>query len=315
MPVKPGRVLVILGPTASGKSSLALRVSTLIDCEIVSADSRQVYTNMGIGTAQPPAEDLQRVPHHFVAGISPGDHFNAGVFGVRGRETIAGIFSRKRVPLVVGGSGLYLRSLLDGLFDGPEAVADVREELEERLRRIGPDALLAELREVDPVAAGRLTTANPRRITRALEVHRLSGKPISELQRAGIDIPFTFVQVGLRWPRPVLYDRINRRVIAMVNAGLVEETRRLLDLGYAPGTRSMLTVGYREAIAHLEGSLTHSGMIGAIQMNTRRFAKRQMTWFRRDERIRWFDVSGEEEFGRIAAEVVTLFRSEGGQPF
>ncbi len=136
---------------------------------------------------------------------------------------------------------------------------------------------------------------NSRRITRALEVHQLSGRRISDLQGVKIVVPFSFVQIGLQWPRPVLYDRINRRVISMVNAGLVEETRRLLELGYAPGLRSMQTVGYREAIAHLEGSVNHSEMIGLIQMNTRRFAKRQLTWFRRDGRIRWFDIGGEEE--------------------
>jgi len=307
--VKSKNVLVVAGPTASGKSALALEISSLLDCEIISADSRQVHTHMTIGTAQPPAADLDCVPHHFVAEITPSDEFNAGAFGIRGRETIAEIFSRKHVPLVVGGSGLYLRSLLDGLFDGPEAVAEVREELESRLKHVGPETLLGELREVDPVAAARITSANPRRIIRALEVHQLSGRPLSELQRTKIEIPFDFLQIGLNWSRPVLYERINKRVIAMVNAGLVEETRRLLDLGYAPRLRSMLSVGYREALAYLEGSLSHSGMIGMIQMNTRRFAKRQLTWFRRDDRIRWFDVSGEEEFPRIASEVVTSFRS------
>ncbi len=307
--MKPGKVLVVLGPTASGKSSLALGISTLLDCEIVSADSRQVHAHMEIGTAQPAAAELDRVPHHFVGEISPGDEFNAGVFGIRGREVIAGILSRGHVPLVVGGSGLYIRSLVDGLFDGPAAVDEVREDLEEQLERRGPAALLEDLRKVDPVAAGRLTITTPRRITRALEVHRLSGRPISELQNAKIDIPFNFLMVGLDWPRPVLYDRINRRVIAMVNAGLVEETRRLLDLGYAPGLRSTPTVGYREAMAYLEGSLSHSAMIGLIQMNTRRFAKRQLTWFRRDGRIRWFSVTSGEEFPRIAEDVVTLFRS------
>jgi len=307
--VNPARVLVILGPTASGKSAVALEISSLLDCEIISADSRQVHAHMEIGTAQPGAPDLGRVPHHFVGEIDPRADFNAGVFGVRGRELIAQILARGKVPLVVGGSGLYLRSLLDGLFDGPEAAAEVRAALEEKLALSGPGPLLEELRSVDPVAAGRMTAATPRRIVRALEVHHLSGTPISELQKSKIDIPFAFLQAGLRWERPVLYERINRRVIAMVNAGLIEETRRLLDLGYAPGLRSMQTVGYREAIAHLEGSLSRAEMIGLIQQNTRRYAKRQMTWFRADTRIRWIDVSGEEEFPRVAAGIVELFGS------
>ncbi|HLB00561.1 MAG TPA: tRNA (adenosine(37)-N6)-dimethylallyltransferase MiaA [Bacteroidota bacterium] len=313
--MKRGRVLVILGPTASGKTSLALEISTHLDCEIVSADSRQVHAHMEIGTAQPASDELRRVPHHFVGEMSPGAAFNAGVFGTRGREVIADICLRRKVPLVVGGSGLYVRSLIDGLFDGPGAVASVRKELDERLKRSGAEALLEDLRRVDPAAARTLTAATPRRIMRALEVHRLSGTPISELQRVRVDIPFTFVQVGLRWPRQVLYERINRRVIAMVNAGLVEETRRLLDLGYAPGLRSMQTLGYREALDFLEGSVSHSGMIGRIQMNTRRFAKRQLTWFRRDPRIRWFDIADDDEIPGIAARVVALFGGADEPPF
>jgi len=300
-------VLVLVGPTASGKTSVALRIASLLDCEIVSADSRQVHSLMSIGTAQPGAAELDQVPHHFIGGIDPAAGFNAGTFGIRGREAIAEIAARGKVPLVVGGSGLYLRSLIDGLFDGPEAEAEVREEVGNLLARIGPAALLEELRKVDPESASRITTDNPRRITRALEVYRLSGQPMSELQRGKIAIPFTFRQAGLRWPRPLLYERINKRVIGMVNGGLVEETRRLLDLGYSPALRSMQAVGYREVVACLEGSLSRKEMIALIQQNTRRFAKRQLTWFRQDARIRWYDLRDEEDLPRVAREIARDF--------
>jgi tRNA dimethylallyltransferase len=307
-------LLAIVGPTASGKTALALEVARLLRCEIVSADSRQVYAGMAIGTAQPSAAEAAAVVHHFVGDRSPGDAFDAGRFGALGRETIDGIFRRGRVPLVVGGSGLYLRSLLAGLFEGPSAERELRDALEERIREAGPAALLEELRAVDPETASRLHPGNTRRIIRALEVHALSGKPISELHRVKPEIPFRAVKAGLHWPRARLYDRINARVIAMVNEGLLDEVRRLLDAGHAPGLRSLQTVGYREAVDHLSGRISREEMIALIQMNTRRFAKRQMTWFRAEPDIRWFDVAGEEEFPRIAREAAALLREASGSP-
>jgi tRNA dimethylallyltransferase len=301
-------VLAVVGPTASGKTSLALEIARLLPCEIVSADSRQLFAGMAIGTAQPSPAERSAVVHHFIGDRPPGDAFDAGKFGVLGRAVIDAIFRRGRVPLVVGGSGLYLRSLLTGLFDGPAAEEEVRAELEDRMKSSGAVALLDELRAVDPETAARLHPGNTRRIVRALEVYALSGRPISELQRAKPEIPFGAAQVGLRWPRAQLYGRIDARVIAMVNEGLVEEVRGLLDAGHSPDLRSLQTVGYREAIAHLSGRISLGEMIALIQMNTRRFAKRQMTWFRPEPGIRWFDVAGEEDFPRIAREAAAIWR-------
>ncbi|HLF13645.1 MAG TPA: tRNA (adenosine(37)-N6)-dimethylallyltransferase MiaA [Bacteroidota bacterium] len=303
----PGRVLALVGPTASGKTALALSVARLLPCEIVSADSRQVYRDMAVGTAQPSAAELRETTHHFVGELPPDREFNAGSFGTIGRRTIGGIFGRGRLPLVVGGSGLYLRSLLRGLFEGPEAERAVREALEARLKTAGAENLLEDLRKVDPAAAEKLGPVNARRIIRALEVYELSGRTITELHRAGIEIPFDSLQIGLRWPRPALYERINARVIGMVNEGLVEETRQLLERGYPPALHSLQTVGYREAIAHLGGRITRQEMIATIQMNTRRFAKRQMTWFRADSTIHWIDIDAGTDLTRIAADVVRLF--------
>ncbi len=307
-------VLVIVGPTCAGKTALALAVARLLPCEIVSADSRQVYDDMEIGTAQPSAAELLEVPHHFVAELPPDGEFNAGKFGTLGREVIARIFDRGRVPLVVGGSGLYLRSLLRGLFDGPEAEQGVRDALEARLKTEGVDSLLEELRQVDPEAAATLKPAHARRIVRALEVYALTGRTLTEMHRGGvIRVPFHPVQVGLRWPRPLLYRRINERVIDMVNAGLVEETRRLVERRYSPGHRSLQSVGYREAIAHIGGQLTRAEMISLIQMNTRRFAKRQLTWFRADPSIHWIDIETADEIPGVAKDVVRHFAGGGGR--
>ena len=311
---RPGNVLAIVGPTGAGKTALALSIARLLPCEIISADSRQVYRDMAIGTAQPSPTELLEVPHHFVASLPPDGEFNAGRFGTLGREAIGQIFNRGRVPLVVGGSGLYLRSLLRGLFEGPETEQEVRDALERRLKTEGARALLAELRTIDPAAAEKLNPAYKRRIVRALEVYALSGKTITELHRGrGPEIPFRSLQVGLLWSRPLLYRRINARVIGMVNAGLVEETRRLLDRGYTPGLRSLQSVGYREAIAHIGGQITRAEMVSLIQMNTRRFAKRQLTWFRADPAIRWIDVASGDDLPRIAAEVVRLFADADGR--
>lgn len=301
-------VLAVVGPTASGKTALALRIAALLPCEIVSADSRQVFRGMGIGTAQPTPADRSSVVHHFIADRPPSSDFDAGKFGERGREVIGGIFARGRVPLVVGGSGLYLRSLLEGLFHGPSAHLELRAALEARMESEGAGALLSELRAVDPDTAARLHPGNARRIVRALEVHALSGRPISELHREKPEIPFAALKVGLNWPRPALYARIDARVIAMVNEGLLEEVKALLAGGHSPALRSLQTVGYREALAHLAGGLGLEEMIALIQRNTRRFAKRQMTWFRAERDIRWFDVAGEEDFDAVAAGAAALWR-------
>ncbi len=301
-------VLALVGPTASGKTALALAVARLLPCEIISADSRQVYRHMAVGTAQPTRSELLEVPHHFVGDLPPDAEFNSGSFGTAGRGIVSDILRRGRVPLVVGGSGLYLRSLLHGLFDGPGARQEVRDLLEGRMEAEGAEALLGELRRVDPAAAAKCLPTNTRRIIRALEVYMLSGRTITDHHRTPVEIPFRSVQIGLRWPRPLLYARINARVIEMVNEGLVEETRRLLESGYPPGLRSLQTVGYREAVAHIGGRINRQEMIALIQMNSRRFAKRQLTWFRADPSLTWIDIDSADAIPRIASDVVRIFR-------
>jgi tRNA dimethylallyltransferase len=303
-PASGRTVLVLVGPTASGKTPVALEICRRADAEIISADSRQMYIHMDIGTAKPTREERARVPHHFIDDRLPDAPLNASEFGSRGRQIIDEILTRGKLPLVVGGSGLYIQGLVDGFFEGPEPDEELRSRLYARLEGEGGEALLEELRAVDPAAAATMLPSNKKRIVRALEVFQLTGQRISALQQSRIAISFSPVFVGLRWERAALYDRINRRVDRMLEEGLVDEGRTLLALGYDPRLNALQTVGYREVFAHLSGAMSYDRMVFLIKRNSRRYAKRQMTWFRSDERITWFDVTAEDEFPSAAAAII-----------
>ena len=302
-------ILVIVGPTASGKTRLALEIARHTSAGIISADSRQVYQLLTIGTAKPSPDELKKVKHYFVDEILPDQHFSAGEFGIDGRKIIDEIVKQKKLPIVVGGTGLYVRSLVDGLFTGPGRKEDVREELEARLESEGANALLEELRRVDPEAAARMLPSNQRRVIRALEVYYATGKPISQHHDEHEHKKFfNPVFVGLQWERKKLYDRINFRVDRMLAAGFLDEVKRLLSLGYDDRYNSLQTVGYKEAFAFLRKEINYERMVELMKQNTRRFAKRQLTWFRRDARVRWFDVGEESEILRIAEQVLILLK-------
>jgi len=307
-PPADGRhVLVLVGPTASGKTAISLLIAPRIDGEIISADSRQVYKLLNIGTAKPTREQQDRARHFFVDEILPDQDFDAGDFGVRGRKIIEDMFQRHKVPFVVGGSGLYVRGLIDGFFDGPGADETIRNSLEHRLRLEGAEPLLEELRKVDPVSALRMLPSNTKRIVRALEVYRLTGIPLSELHKKKISISFAPVLVGLRWDRKKLYERINNRVDRMIEDGLVHEVEHLRDRGYTPALNALQTTGYVEVFQYFNKEVTSEEMIRLIKRNTRRYAKRQLTWFRADGRIRWFDLRSEEDFPAVAGEIESHF--------
>jgi tRNA dimethylallyltransferase len=286
-----------------------LDIARRIPSEIISADSRQVYKFLTTGTAKPTPEELKQVKHHFIDEILPDRHFSAGEFGIEGRKRIQEITSKGKLPIVVGGTGLYIRSLVDGLFSGPGREEDIREEIEARMVSEGAEIILEELRQVDPEAAARMLPSNQRRIIRALEVYYATGKPISihygEHQREPL---FNAVFVGLQWERKVLYERINLRVDAMFTAGFLDEVRGLLALGYDDRQKSLQTVGYKEAFAFLRNEIKYDRMVELMKQNTRRFAKRQLTWFRKDKRIRWFDVSEASEIPGIAEKVLILLK-------
>jgi tRNA dimethylallyltransferase len=282
------KLLAIVGPTASGKSLIALHAAGVMGGEIVSADSRQIYKYLDIGTAKPSLEDRRRIPHYFVDIFNPDKEYSAGEFGRDARVQIQQIGSRGKTPILVGGSGLYVKAVVDGFFEGPGKDPETRLRLENRLKEEGPESLVRTLRAVDPSTAAAMDITKPRRIIRALEVFYITGKPLSQFHREqSTTPPFEVVQVGFSWPRELLYKRINDRVNFMFSAGLIEELERLRAMGYSLAMNALNTVGYREVFDYLSGKTDMEETIELVKRNSRRFAKRQMTWFRSDRRIRW----------------------------
>ncbi len=303
-------VLVLVGPTASGKTAIAIELAKLLSGEIISADSRQIYKHLDIGTAKPTKDQLSAIKHHFVDELLPDQEFNAGEFGERGRNVIDDIIVRHKTPIVVGGSGLYVQSLIDGFFEGPGADKEFREILERRVEAGDLAQLIEELREVDPIAAERMDPTKPRRIIRALEVHHITGKPLSQHhQESKIKINFTPIIFGLDWERKVLYDRINRRCEEMIEAGLLKEVEHLEKLGFTSSLNALNTVGYAEAFAYRRGEISYEEMMRLFKQNSRRYAKRQLTWFRKDERIRWVKLNEQSIPIHIAEKLTETFDS------
>jgi tRNA dimethylallyltransferase len=304
-------ILVLTGPTASGKSALALHLARQMPVEIISADSRQVYRYLNIGTAKPSPEEIKEVTHHLINILEPDQNFSAGEFLHRASSLIPEIISRGKLPLVVGGTGLYIRTLLHGLFAGPGRKPDLRRSLEEKLTLEGGDSLLQELRKADPVAAARMIPSNTRRIIRALEVFYLTGVPLSDHHRQQIyRRKFHPVVIGLEWDRKLLYQRINARVDAMLHAGLMEEVQSLRNKGFNSTLQSLQTVGYKEALLHLEEKLSFLEMTELIKQNTRRFAKRQMTWFRKEKTINWILVDSSVQYSDLAPDILSRYRND-----
>ncbi len=304
------KTLAIVGPTASGKTKLSIIVAEKINGEIISADSRQIYKYMDIGTAKPSKEYREKIKHYFIDELNPDEEFNAGVFGKRGREIIEDIFSRGKVPIIVGGSGLYIKMLIDGFFEGPGADWELREILYDKAKKLGVDILYEELKRVDPESAQKIHPNNLKRVIRALEIYYLTGKPISQLQKESKPkINFQTVQIGLNWDRKKLYNRIEERVDQMIRDGLIEEVKHLRELGYDKNLNALQTVGYKEVFDYLDGLITHDQMIYLIKRNSRRYAKRQLTWFRQDKRIIWVDVDENTDFNELADRVIDIFRS------
>jgi tRNA dimethylallyltransferase len=286
----PPPVLAIVGATATGKSALAMALAGEMDGEIVNADALQVYRGFDIGTAKPGPEERRRVPHHLVDILEPHERYSAGEFARRAHEAIAEIQGRGRTPIVVGGSGLYLRALFDGISPVPPGDPEVREELRRRLESEGLAALTAELARVDPATAARLARGDTQRVLRALEVARVSGRPLSSwIARQPFGTQrIAAVRVGLTLPRAILYDQIARRVARMVQEGWVEEVAGLLTRGLEPGLPAFQAIGYRQLVRHIVGEWSLEQAVGDTVQATRRFAKRQETWFRKEPDVTWF---------------------------
>ena len=299
-------ILAVVGPTASGKTALAIELAERLNTEIVSADSMQVYKGMEIGTGAPTPGELARVKHHFVSILDPGTQFSAGDFERMARPVVLDLHARGKTAVVVGGSGLYVRALIDGLFEGPGADAAIRKRLEFESERNGVAALYARLQTIDPAYAAQIVPGDLRRIVRALEVHEIAGAPLSALhaQHKAVRPPFDAVQVLIDWPRNVLYDRINARVDHMIANGFIDEVRRLDDQGHAAHIMRLRSLGYREFLAYLHGEQSLEHATARMKQLTRNFAKRQLTWFRADKRIRWISAKTPPNLSALAEDLV-----------
>ena len=286
MSSKQPTLIVIVGPTGSGKTSLAVTLARHYSAPIISTDSRQFYRGLPIGTAQPTAEELSLAEHHFIADRDVDDDFNSGRYEHEALARLDELFKHNDVVIAVGGSGLYIQALCEGMDNLPEANDELRQSLKQRLESEGVEPLFEELRRLDPAYAEVVDRHNPARIMRALEVCITSGKPYSE-QRKGMrqQRPFRIVKIGTDLPRDVLYERINLRVDMMISEGLEAEARAMLPKRHL---NSLQTVGYREMFDYFDGRCSLDEAIELIKRNSRRYAKRQMTWFRRDAEVAWF---------------------------
>ena len=304
--MKP-RLLVIAGPTASGKSALALDLAEQLNGEIICVDSLTVYRGLAIGSAKPTAEQQQRVPHHLLDIREPTDPCTASDFRTAAAAAIHEIAGRGKRPILAGGTGLYLRSLLRGLNKAPGEDPVLREALRERLEREGGAVLLAELAKVDPDTAQRLHPNNRNRIIRALEVFQTSGIPLAQFQaeHGFADSPYHALQFCLDLPRPKLYQRIDERVDAMLAAGLVAEVQGLLQSGVPADCKPLQAIGYKEVVAYLQGNHDQTEMTRLIKRNPRHFAKRQLTWFRAEPEMQW--VAYPENSATIHSAAATFF--------
>ncbi len=301
-------LIVIVGPTAVGKTRLSLRLAQEFDGEIVSADSRQVYRGLDIGTAKPTLEESERVPHHLIDVVAPDEAFTLAQYQELAYQAIGDVLGRGKFPFLVGGTGLYVKAVVEG-WGIPRVPPneELRAELYRQAELEGEEALHARLRGVDPAAAERIDPRNVRRVVRALEVCLETGRPISELQRKKPP-PYRILQIGLTMERQELYRRIDERVDRMIESGLVEEVRGLVEQGYGYDLPSMSGLGYQQIGLYLRGQVNLEEAIQLIKRHTRRFVRHQYNWFRLDdEAIRWFDVLS-DSYGEIRELVASFLK-------
>lgn len=279
-------LIVVTGPTASGKTDLSIALAKAFHTEIISADSRQFFKEMQIGTARPTNDELQGIPHHFLGHISIHEPYNAGIFEKEALEILNQIYASKNVGLVCGGSGMYVNALCYGLDELPEQDQKIRNELEKLLHEKGIEALQKKLKVLDEAHYEVVDLKNPHRLMRAIEVCMSTGIPYSQLRKEEKkERDFKILKIAIDWPREKLYERINQRVDLMFEQGLVEEAKKLIPY---KNINALQTVGYRELFDYFEGICTLEEAKELIKQNTRRFAKRQLTWFRKDKDIKWF---------------------------
>jgi tRNA dimethylallyltransferase len=305
-----GKVVVLAGPTASGKSSLSVELARHFNGEIVNADSMQVYLGMDVGTAKPSLEERKGVPHHLLDVVRPDEEFNAALYRSLAVPVIEDILGRGKVCFLVGGTGLYIKALLGGLLSCPPADRRIREDLWQQFEQWGPEGLHRRLAALDPESAENIHPRDKVRVTRALEIIQLTRKPLSSLVKGHRfeERAFKAFKICLQMEREGLYHRINQRTLSMVEKGLVQETGGLIDQGYSPRLKPMKSLGYRHAVKYLEGLWSLDQMIGELQKDTRRYAKRQLTWFRADPEMTWRSPDARETLTR---EIDVFLRQNG----
>lgn len=303
-------VVVIVGPTASGKTKLSIEIAKLMDGEIVSADSMQIYRYMDIGTAKPTIYERQNIPHHMMDILDPAEQFSVAEYQKMAVDIISDIHKRQKLPIIVGGTGLYIKSLLYPMnFTDAYQDLEYRKQLQETANIKGRDYLYQQLKMVDPSTASRLHPNDVRRVIRALEVYHITGKPMSHYSQnlKNMDFRYNTAMIGLVMDRVKLYERINKRVDIMIENGLLNEVKNLLDKGYSRDMISMQGLGYKEIIDYYQGNLSLEEAIYIIKRETRRYAKRQLTWFRAQKGIKWINIdeySSEEDLVKHAANYI-----------
>lgn len=306
-----GQVIVIAGPTCSGKTTLAINIAEQLNSEIISADSRQVYKLLNIGTAKPSKAEFKKVKHHLIDHLNPDCSFNAGMFVEETEKIISRIHSEKKIPILVGGTGLYIKSLIDGIINSVDTNQEFREELLEKRKQFGNEHLYEQLKKVDAKSASTMLPQNWKRVIRALEVYYISGKPIWQHFAEQIkNTDNNFFQFGIDWDREVLYKRIEQRVDWMIENGLVDEVNDLLNKGYSKVINALNTVGYKEIISYLENEISLERAIELIKRNTRRYAKRQITWFKADKRIQWVKMECESDISAASNYIIQKVLNE-----
>lgn len=283
-------MIVVAGPTASGKTALSIDLAKALDGEIISADSMQIYKFMNIGSAKPTAEEQNAVPHHLIDFLAPDAEWSVADYTAKAHEVIADIVSRGKTPVMVGGTGLYINSVVNDVSFGEiDTDYKIREELERIAKTEGEDKLIEILREFDPVSAKKIHKNNVRRVIRAIEFYRVTGIPISKHQEMTKQVVSRYepIMFMIDWDRETLYERINSRVDIMMKDGLLDEVKQLMEMGYGKQNQSMQGIGYKELIDYFNGECSLEKAVDLIKQSSRRYAKRQLTWFRRDNRIHY----------------------------
>ncbi|MDD2413996.1 MAG: tRNA (adenosine(37)-N6)-dimethylallyltransferase MiaA [Eubacteriaceae bacterium] len=309
--MKKQRIPVIVGPTASGKTDAAIQLAHLLNGEIISADSMQIYRKMSIGTAKPSKQEMEGIPHHLIDCVEPDDTYSVAQFKIQALASINAILSRGCLPIIAGGTGLYINALtLPWGFDRPAGSLKIRTQLEQEYQDYGADQLYQKLVLVDPLAAQKIHPHNKKRLVRALEIYKVTGKTKSQWDHEAtkVELPYDYILMGIQMERSLLYDRINQRVDQMMARGLEAEVTHLLDSGYSPSMISMEALGYKELIPSIMGERPLEESVAILKRDTRHFAKRQLTWFRRDERIHWFDAEAYPNNGAMAYAMEKYFK-------